>query len=64
MNGSYQDITKQAEVFALRLKKQFTLPTILWDERLTTKCLDKAQRNSPLKDAQSAKLILADWFAA
>jgi putative holliday junction resolvase len=69
MDGTEQFITQQAKLFGEQLKKQFNLPVIFVDERLTTIAAKEemhATRKGAARferaDSVSAKLILESWF--
>ncbi len=69
MNGTEQPITQQAREFGEQLKKQFQLPVIFVDERLTTiaaKDEMHATRQGAARferaDSVSAKVIVERYF--
>src|SRR3990167_9962291 len=70
MDGTEQFITQQAKLFGEKLKKQFHLPVIFVDERLTTiaakdemHATRKGSARFELADSVSAKLIVESWFS-
>ena len=69
MDDSSGEMVKEVEKFAERLKEEFSLPIILWDERLTTYEADRILKEAGLspsqrkkrRDAIAAALILQSY---
>ena len=71
MDGTTQPITKRSEGFRKALEKEFSIPTLAIDERLTTwEACQLLKTHNPTKDkktkatidAQSAQLIVQQWL--
>lgn len=66
MDGTEGSEAKQAREYAQALEKATGLPTVLWDERLTTVVAERARREAGKKratvDALAAALILQNYL--
>jgi putative Holliday junction resolvase len=70
LSGKDSETTKSVRTFASLLKSQTDLPIILWDERLTSKQVEKTlisggikrKKRAKLSDRLSAALILQSFL--
>ena len=67
LNGTEQDITREAKRFARRLKGRYGLPVHLVDERLTSyeaeRRMEEQRRSNTIDvDQIAAQIILQNWF--
>ena len=69
-DGTEHEVSRLARRFAQRLEGRFGVPTVLVDERLTTRAAESRLRESGTRgrrigaalDAAAAREILASWF--
>ena len=72
LSGQDSETTKQVRAFASCLEKKMTIPLLLWDERLTSKQVEKLMSEKGVKrknrsshvDQLSATLILQSYLDA
>ena len=72
MDGKESLMSSKAREFALLIENTFTIPTLLWDERLTSKQVERlmeSEKSSKKKikqhvDTLSAVLILQSYMSA
>ena len=70
MNGKEGEMAQEVRTFATLLTSHFSVPHVLWDERLTSSQVDRALRETPLTrkqrsgkiDALAAALILQSYL--
>ena len=64
MDGTESDISKRARTFANRLTGRFSVPSVMVDERLSTREARAQAEQSEQVDAIAARIILESWLAA
>ncbi len=72
MNGTEGERAQKCKAFAEKLREETGIPTVMWDERLTTVSAHRAlnvtnvtgKKRKGIVDAVSAVMILEDYLAA